>query len=135
GVAWLLQLDLLWAPRVASALVFWWCVILLGAASLARALRVVPTRRARRTITGLAALLAAASIAGQVWFVRRAWDPLDLHLFRPSPYTAAERAQADALFATYRREGRPDEPVVASKYLFRYAHDRNLFWLDRLEGR
>jgi hypothetical protein len=24
---------------------------------------------------------------------------------------------------------------VASPLLFRYAHDRNLFWLDRLKGR
>jgi len=135
GVAWLLQLDLLWAPRVAPALVFWWCVILLAAGSLARARRAAPSARARRTMTVLAAGLAAASIAGQIWFVRRGFDPLDLHLFRPSPYTAAERAQADELFAIYRRDGRPDEPVVASKYLFRYAHDRNLFWLDRLEGR
>jgi hypothetical protein len=135
GVAWLLQLDLLWAPRVVPALAFWWCVILLGVASIVRALRAAPTAHARRTLAALAVGLAAVSIAGQVWFVKRAWDPLDLHLFRPSPYTAAERAQADALFATYRREGHADEPVVASKYLFRYAHDRNLFWLDRVEGR
>jgi Predicted membrane protein (DUF2079) len=135
GVAWLLQDDLLWAPRVASALAFWWCVTLLGIASVARALRAAPTARVRQRVVALAAAVAVASIAGQLWFVRGARDPLDLHLFRPSPYTAAERAQADTLFAIYRREARPEEPVVASKYLFRYAHDRNLFWLDRLQGR
>ena len=32
-------------------------------------------------------------------------------------------------------EGKPEEPVIASTMLFRYAHDRNLFWLDRLGGR
>ena len=39
------------------------------------------------------------------------------------------------MFARYRREGKPGQPVVASSMLFRYAHDRNLFWLNRLHGR
>ena len=56
-------------------------------------------------------------------------------LHSASPYSPAERQQADELFARYRREGKPDEPVVASTWLFRYAHDRNLFWLDRLHDR
>src|SRR2546422_1715845 len=52
-----------------------------------------------------------------------------------SHYSPAERRQADELFARYRTEGKPDEPVVASARLFRYAQDRNLFWLNRLRGR
>src|SRR5205814_7800067 len=52
-----------------------------------------------------------------------------------SPYSPAERRQADQLFARYRSEGKPDEPVVASPLLFRYAQDRNLFWLNRLQDR
>src|SRR5207245_7784940 len=52
-----------------------------------------------------------------------------------SHYSPAERRQADELFARYRSEGKPDEPVVASTRLFRYAHDRNLFWLNRLHDR
>ena len=39
------------------------------------------------------------------------------------------------MFARYLREAKPREPVIASAMLFRYAHDRNLFWLDRLYGR
>jgi hypothetical protein len=50
-------------------------------------------------------------------------------------YSRQDRQEADAVFARYRREGRSEEPVVASTWLFRYAHDRNLFWLDRLRGR
>ena len=50
-------------------------------------------------------------------------------------YSPQERQEADAVFAHYRREGKPEEPVIASTFLFRYAHDRNLFWLDRLHGR
>jgi hypothetical protein len=52
-----------------------------------------------------------------------------------SPYSPLERQQADEMFARYRREGKPGEPVIASTMLFPYAHDRNLFWLDRLHGR
>jgi len=52
-----------------------------------------------------------------------------------SSYSPLERQQADKVFARYRREGKPQEPVIASTMLFRYAHDRNLFWLDRLRGR
>jgi hypothetical protein len=50
-------------------------------------------------------------------------------------YSPQQRQEADAVFARYRREGKPEEPVIASTFLFRYAHDRNLFWLDRLNGR
>ena len=52
-----------------------------------------------------------------------------------SIYSPQERQQADAVFGRYRREAKPEEPVVASTWLFRYAHDRNLFWLDRMSGR
>ncbi|HEX7631008.1 MAG TPA: hypothetical protein VF388_02660, partial [Lacunisphaera sp.] len=33
------------------------------------------------------------------------------------------------------REGRPEEPVVASEFLFRYVHDRNFYWYSRLRDR
>ena len=49
-------------------------------------------------------------------------------------HQSSERQEADALFALYRHEAKPEEPVVASTFLFRYAHDRNLFWLDRLHN-
>jgi hypothetical protein len=52
-----------------------------------------------------------------------------------SLYSPQERQDANAVFERYRREGKPEEPVIASAMLFRYAHDRNLFWLDRLHGR
>lgn len=39
------------------------------------------------------------------------------------------------MFGRYLREGKPEEPIVASLFLFRYAHDRNLFWLTQLHGR
>jgi hypothetical protein len=50
-------------------------------------------------------------------------------------YSPQEQQQADALFVRYRRQGKAEEPVVASSMLFRYAHDRNLFWLNRLHNR
>ena len=50
------------------------------------------------------------------------------------PLLVIPAQEADALFALYRHEAKPEEPVVASTFLFRYAHDRNLFWLDRLHN-
>ena len=141
GVAWLLadvaklpNQGLVWSNRAIDAMLFCWCVILLGFASLLRwAATIEPGRRRRLVRVGAGVLLV--SLLGQLHFATSGWDPLDLNLFRPSPYTADERKQANELFAIYRRDGRPDEPVVASPCLFRYAHDRNLYWLDRLKGR
>lgn len=141
GVAWLMggvaklpHQDLSWSNRAVAPMVFWWCVILLGVASLARWAADLDEGRRRRLLR-LGAVIVIACLAVQIHRLTKTWDALDLTLFRPSAYTAAERAQANALFARYRREARPEEPVAASPGLFRYAHDRNLFWLDRLEGR
>lgn len=141
GVAWLLadvaklpKQGLVWSNRAIDAMLFCWCVILLALPSLLRWVATLDAPRARRVRRAAAAVLVA-SLAGQLYFALNGWDPIDLGLIRPSPYTPAERRQADALFAIYRREGRREEPVAASPSLFRYAHDRNLFWLDRLKGR
>jgi len=64
------------------------------------------------------------------WFARGAYLLRSTSLCSPQ-----ERQQADAVFARYRRESKPAEPVIASTLLLRYAHDRNLFWLTRLWGR
>lgn len=141
GVAWLMadvaklpNQGLVWSNRTIDAMLFCWCVILLALPSLLRWAATLDARR-RQRLKHVAGAVLIASLAGQLYFAATGWDPIDLGLVRPSPYTAAERKQADALFAIYRREGRPEDPVVASPCLFRYAHDRNLFWLDRLEGR
>ena len=78
----------------------------------------------------IAVLTAFAQIALVPWFARGAYLLRSTSLYSPS-----ERQEADAVFARYRREGKPEEPVIASTMLFRYAHDRNLFWLNRLHGR
>ena len=63
-------------------------------------------------------------------------SPVGRILLRSTSFcSSSERQEADAVFARYRREGKPEEPVIASTTLFRYAHDRNLFWLTRLHGR
>jgi hypothetical protein len=134
GVAMMPHQDLRWSNRAIAPSVFWWCVMLLGFASLRRWSAPFDARR-RRRLAQIGAAIVAACFAVQLAFALRAWDAIDLNLLRPSPFTAAERAQANALFAIYRRDARPADPVAASPALFRYAHDRNLFWLDRLEGR
>jgi len=85
-----------------------------------------------------AVLAAAVAVIALSAFDQLALVPIarNAYLLRSaSPYSPAERRQADELFARYRSEGKPDEPVVASARLFRYAHDRNLFWLNRLHDR
>jgi hypothetical protein len=80
-----------------------------------------------------AVVIAAVSASAQLALVPQARSA---YLLRSgSPYSPLERQQADEMFARYRREGKPGEPVIASTMVFRYAHDRNLFWLDRLHGR
>jgi len=134
-IAWLVNRnDLLWAPRFFSTEALLWCITLVGFASIART--VSRSSNWTRAVV-LAGGIAIAAVAGSaqltllpVWFPRAAYL-----LHSTSHYSSSERQQADAVFARYRREGKPWEPVIASTMLFRYAHDRNLFWLTRLQGR
>jgi uncharacterized membrane protein len=133
-VAWLQnQNDLLvWAPRFYSTAALLWCVTLVGFASIARGIT-VDKRWCQGAVLAAAIVIIALSAFDQLALVPIARNA---YLLRPgSPYSPAERRQADELFARYRREGKPDEPVVASSRLFRYAQDRNLFWLNRLRDR
>jgi uncharacterized membrane protein len=132
-VAWLKnQNDLLWAPRFYSTAVLLWCVTLVGFASTARGI----TFHKRWCLA--AAFATAVGVIMLSAFDQLALVPVarNAYLLRSaSPYSPQERKDADELFARYLREGSPDEPVVASTWLFRYAHDRNLFWLDRPHDR
>jgi len=131
-VAWLVNRnDLLWAPRFFSTAALLWCVTLVGLASIARATK--SGGRWMRTAMLLAAIaIAAISASAQLAVVPKARKA---YLLRSSSrYSPQERQQADEVFARYRHEGKPEEPVIASTMLFRYAHDRNLLWLDRLYG-
>jgi hypothetical protein len=133
-VAWLMNRnDFLGAYRFFSTETLLWCVTLVGFASIARIVS-NSSNRMRTTVlttaTGTAALAAFAQFTLVPWFARSAYL-----LRSTSLYSSSERREADALFARYRCEGKPGDPVIASSMLFRYAHDRNLFWLNRLHGR
>jgi hypothetical protein len=131
--AWLVNSnDLLWAPRFYPTEALLWCVTLAGFASVARA-ATSGERCVRRAILLAAIAIAAVSASAQLVLVPKAREAYLLN--SGSPYSRAELQQANEVFARYRREGKPEEPVIASTMLFRYAHDRNLFWLDRLRGR
>jgi uncharacterized membrane protein len=122
--------DLLWAPRFYPTLTLLWCVTAVGFASVVRAIA-CNGKRAHAMALVVATGIAAVSALTQLPLV-----PKTYYLVPPvRRYSLLERKQADELFARYRRESKPEEPVVASPMLFRYAHDRNLFWLDRLYGR
>jgi len=133
-VAWLMNRnDLLWAPRFAPTEALLWCVTLVGFASIARTVQ-NSSKRMRTAVLTTAIAIAALSTCVQValvpWFVRGAYLLRSTSLYSPS-----ERREADGVFARYRQEGKPEEPVVASFFLLRYAHDRNLFWLTQLHNR
>jgi uncharacterized membrane protein len=133
-VAWLQNQNdlLLWSPRLYSAAALLWCITLVGFASIARGIT-LDKRWGQPVVLGVAVAVIALSSFDQLALVPIARNA---YLLRsPSPYSPAERRQADELFARYRSEGKPDEPVVASPRLFRYAQDRNLFWLNRLHDR
>jgi hypothetical protein len=134
GVAWLVHRnDLLWAPRFFLTETLLWCVTLVGFASIARA-AMSNARWGRTVIFSIAVAIVMLSVLAQLTLVPK--FAREAYLLRStSVYSSRERQDADALFARYRRESKPEEPVVASSMLFRYAHDRNLFWLNRLYGR
>jgi uncharacterized membrane protein len=132
-VAWLMNRnDLLWTPRFFSTEALVWCVTLVGLAAIARAAQYC-SKRAQTAVVTAAIAITGLSMVGQaalVPYVYWAYLPRAASIYSPQ-----ERQQADAVFGHYRREAKPEEPVVASIWLFRYAHDRNLFWLDRMSGR
>lgn len=136
--AWLSQSDLLWAPRFAPTLAFVQLTACLSLGSLWRTVRGYPgSGWPRGWING--ALLAVLALALGLGLSRQyRLAPLSSEVYRMAPalkISPAERRQADELFAVYRREARPEEPVVASEYLYRYLHDRNFFWILRMKGR
>ena len=132
-VAWLMNRnDLLWTPRSFSTEALLWCVTLVSFASIMRATQYC-SKWTRTAARATAIAIAALSVSAQLALVPHVYWA---YLLRPASfYSPQERQQADELFARYRREGKPEEPVVASTWLFRYAHDRNLFWLNRLHNR
>jgi hypothetical protein len=124
--------DLLWTPRFFSTQTLLWCVTLIGFASITRAMA-FSTDWWRAAVLAAAIVIAAMSESAQLALVSQEyWSYL---VRQATSYSTQERKQADMVFARYRREGKPEEPVIASTWLFRYAHDRNLFWLTRLHGR
>jgi uncharacterized membrane protein len=132
-IAWLMNRnDLLWAPRFYPTEALIWCVTLVGFASIVRATK-LNCRRERAAVLATAIAITAISTSAQLALVPNVRNAYFLR--SGSPYSPPERQQADEVFARYRRQAKPEEPVVASPMLFRYAHDRNLYWLDRLYGR
>ncbi len=132
-VAWMKNRnDLLWAPRFFPTEALLWCITLVGFALIARN---IPYRSkwTRAAMVAGTIAIAAFSASAQLALVPPAHSAYFLR--SGSFYSPQERREADAVFAHYLREGKPEEPVIASTFLFRYAHDRNLFWLDRLRGR
>jgi hypothetical protein len=136
--SWLMHDDLLWAPRFANALTFFEVVgVLAFASACAVTRRLISAGIPGRVAAVAAAVLAAFAVnRGLRAQMNAVPDAREVYTLTPIvAYDAGDRARADVLFAVYRRDSNPQEPVIASPYLFRYAHDRNLYWFDRLNDR
>ncbi len=132
-VAWLVgRNDLLWTPRFSSTEALLWCITLVAFASIAHAAQYCSKWIRKAAVTAAIAITALSMVAQVALVPHVYWAYLPC---AATIYSRQEVQQADELFARYRREGKPEEPVVASTWLFRYAHDRNLFWLDRMHNR
>jgi hypothetical protein len=130
-VAWLTY-GIDWAPRIAPSVAFSGCVAAVAFASAVRATSDLRARFSGRRwpIQGLWIVLAACVAAAAALVFRQGLkvmpSKLDAYTLRTgSLYSRAEIADADSLFARYRREGTAEEQVVVSEWLVRYAHDRN----------
>jgi Predicted membrane protein (DUF2079) len=137
-ISWLMQDDPLWAPRFAGSLAFFQLVQVFSFGSVWAVMHHFAQRGifGRVLASALGALVVIGVVAGFRGQLRLAPDSAQVYALRPVlKYSEQDRAMADELFGAYRREARADEPVIASPYLFRYAHDRNLFWFDRLAHR
>ncbi len=136
--AWLVHGDLMWPPRFAPVLAFAQVIAVLALASIYRvATQLWQRPRWGRTVFAVVGL-ASSVVAVGCWRSQLRLAPNTGEVYRLAPklaITPVERATADQLFARYRAESRPSEPVIASNFLFRYAHDRNLFWYNRLKDR
>lgn len=134
-ISWLMKDDALWSPRFAPSLGF---LQVVGAFAFSSAwammARLGGVDRWGRALAAAAAVIAmAVAIEGYPRQAARTPGIAEVYTLNPAPtYTREEIRQADGLFAIYRREGLASEPVIASSLLFRYAHDRNLYWVDRL---
>src|SRR6266481_7917494 len=132
-VAWMKNRnDLLWTPRFFPTEALLWCITLVGFALI---VRIIPYGSKWTRAALVAATIAIAAFSAYAQFALVAPAHSAYLLRSGSFYSRQDRREADAVFAHYRHEGKPEEPVIASSFLFRYAHDRNLFWLDRLHGR
>lgn len=136
-VSWLVGDEILWAPRLAPLLAFSWSIALLGFASFWRSfsILILPLSSQARRFALMAFLAVSAVIGVRCWALSLPLlsRPYDVYSLTPwTYYTESERRDADEVFALYRSAGRPDEPVIAHIYLFRYAHDRDLYWFYRM---
>lgn len=133
-VTWLMQDDILWAPRLAPTLAVAQFAACLGFVSFRRYINLIRLPSLRTGI-GIAATLIAATLSIRSQFLM---SPDSGQIYKQSPVLAlssAERAQAQSVFSEYEARRINGEPAIASPYLFRYVHYADLYWADRLNGR
>jgi hypothetical protein len=105
-VAWMKNRnDLLWAPRFFPTEALLWCITLVGFALI---MRIIPycNKWTRAAVLAVTIAIAAFSASAQLALVPPAHSA---YLLRSgSFYSPQQRQEADAVFARYRREGKPE---------------------------
>ena len=137
---WLMQDDLLWAPRFAPSLAWLWIIGILGIASVTRTARTLFAigNNSSNTVLKIAAtgFILLLFFSSAICFstakeflgeTHEVYAGIPAHKYNPQ-----ERRDAEQVGTLYRTLSSPDEAVIASLYLFRFAHDRNLYWFDNL---
>lgn len=135
-VAWLMQDDLMWAPRFAPSLAFFQLAAAICLASaynfISPRISIVPQKKLY-FLFGSIFFIATTVIFLQYSKVQRS---AEFYRFQSgSEITLSERKQADALYQIYKKERLPGEPTIASTFLFKYVAYKDLFWEVRLDGR
>ena len=137
-IAWLIQDDPMWSPRLAPQLAFFQIAGTLAFVSAYTLFRSAKAGRGKSPLVtvGVSLGAAAAAFLGFSAQLERVPQTGEMYSLRPALAISGEdRQKADALFATYEAERRPGEAAIASPYLFRYVHYPDLYWWTRLDNR
>jgi len=135
-VAWLMQDDLMWAPRLAPSLAFFQVTAAIGFASAYSFLTTGSAARPRKQLLIFAGGATVLTLFIAIWECGLAEHSTEFYRMQSSSEIKPDdRKRADKLYAVYEKSRLPGEPTIASTFLFRYVAYQDLFWEVRLNGR
>jgi hypothetical protein len=135
-VAWLMQDDLMWAPRLAPSLAFFQVTAAIGFASAYSILIKGSAPRPPKQLFIFSGAAVVLTVLIAIWECGIAEHSTEFYRMQSSSEIKAEdRKRADKLYEIYEKLRLPGDPTIASTFLFRYVAYQDLFWEVRLNGR